>query len=76
MDLWGPQSGAGLGSCSAISNVASVNCDSQRVLTPVAKCEWANGGSSSDGVGMCSITTSNPTHKAWLRTQCKFLRLR
>ena len=42
MELWDTQSGANLGQCSIVSNVAGVNCDSQRVLTPVAKCEWAN----------------------------------
>lgn len=42
MDLWDTKLDATLGQCGAVSNVVGVNCDSQRVLTPVAKCEWAN----------------------------------
>ena len=42
MSLSDTQSGAPLGQCSAVTNVAGVNCGSERVLTPVAKCEWAN----------------------------------
>lgn len=42
MDLWDTKLGAMLGQCSAVSDVKGVTCGSQYVLTPVAKCEWAN----------------------------------
>lgn len=42
MDLWDTKLGAALGQCSAVLDGKGVTCGSQYMLTPVAKCEWAN----------------------------------